>query len=220
MEVLGVDGWKGKWVAVTLQNGKWKKVEVFPSLMELRAASDAQIIAVDVPIGLVERPPRIADMEARSLLGPRRSSVFDAPPAFCLDEKWDNYRDANAESKRVTGRGISAQSFALIKNIREAHIVAEADPRIYEVHPELCFLEIAGQPLDFIKKSWNGQLLRRRLLSGEGIEIPDQLPDECAGVPADDLLDAAAAAWSAHRIATNQANAIPDAGKRRERIWS
>jgi predicted RNase H-like nuclease len=34
---------------------------------------------IDIPIGLTASGPRSCDLEARRLLGPRRSSVFPAP---------------------------------------------------------------------------------------------------------------------------------------------
>lgn len=51
-------------------------------------------------------------------------------------------------------------------------------------------------PLAWSKKSWNGLLLRRRLLIGAGIELPDVIAD-VAGAAADDVVDAAVVAWSA-----------------------
>ncbi|HCP61807.1 MAG TPA: DUF429 domain-containing protein, partial [Actinobacteria bacterium] len=50
------------------------------------------------------------------------------------------------------------------------------------------------------KKSWNGLMQRWRLLSSEGIELPEAAGPAGAAAP-DDVLDAAAAAWSANRIA-------------------
>jgi len=50
------------------------------------------------------------------------------------------------------------------------------------------------------KKSWHGQVDRLRLLAVAGIRIPGDLGPVSA-TPPDDVIDAAAAAWSAHRIA-------------------
>jgi predicted RNase H-like nuclease len=76
------------------------------------------------------------------------------------------------------------------------------------VHPEVSFAEMAQRPLDWSKKSWNGSQLRRGLLREQGIDLPDTLPDVgAAGV--DDVLDAAAAAWSADRIACGLAVSLP-----------
>jgi len=54
-------------------------------------------------------------------------------------------------------------------------------------------------------------MLRRQLLQAAGIDLPfSELPD-IASAGADDVLDAAAAAWSAQRHATGQSRSLPDA---------
>ena len=218
---VGVDGWKGKWVAIQLQDGAFFSVQVHHSLDEIAKDREPQVIAVDVPIGLEDRGFRAADAAARQLIGPRRSSVFNSPPAFALDPRWADYGATNAESKRRYGSGISAQGFALLKNIREADDIAQKDQRFYEVHPEVSFRAMNGEtPLKFTKKSWNGQAERIALLGKWGITIPSCLPGTGVGnIPADDLLDAAAAAWTADRIARSEADAVPDSLQRTGRIW-
>lgn len=60
------------------------------------------------------------------------------------------------------------------------------------------------------KRTWNGLAQRRACLERAGIKLPDQLKrGGLAG--ADDVLDAAAAAWSAWRIGTGAAaRTLPD----------
>jgi predicted RNase H-like nuclease len=90
-----------------------------------------------------------------------------------------------------------------------------ADERIHEVHPELSFRTLAGgEPLPYAKKTWRGQNLRRALLAeAGGIVLPDAL-GEADRVPVDDVLDAAVAAWSAHRIARGTAGRVPEKPER------
>lgn len=218
---VGVDGWKGKWVAVQLRDGAFFSVRVHQSLAAIADDPEPQVIAVDVPIGLEDAGSRAADAAARQLIGPRSSSVFNSPPAFALDLRWADYGATNAESKRRYGSGISAQGFALLKNIREADAVARKDQRFHEVHPEVSFRAMnGGTPLKFTKKSWNGQAERIGLLGKWGISIPSWLQGRDVGnIPADDLLDAAAAAWTADRIARSEADAVPDSLQRTGRIW-
>ena len=101
-------------------------------------------------------------------------------------------------------------------------VLAAADDRVFEVHPEVSFCGLAGEWLGWSKKSWNGLLLRRRLLADAGIVLPDAIPDLAAAV-ADDIVDAAVVAWSARRIASGEARALPDPpeefGGRRVAIW-
>lgn len=78
--------------------------------------------------------------------------------------------------------------------------------RIVEVHPEVSFREIAGgRSILSKKKRVSGFVERRELLVGAlpGIAIPATRPlvRAGAGAPADDVLDAIAAAWTARRFA-------------------
>jgi predicted RNase H-like nuclease len=99
------------------------------------------------------------------------------------------------------------QSYALRKKILEVDSCAAADDRIYEVHPEVCFAEMNGEPLTHSKNSWHGQRARLRLLANAGITIPDDL-GPVGSIPPDDIIDAAAAAWSADRIANGKADCL------------
>jgi predicted RNase H-like nuclease len=101
---------------------------------------------------------------------------------------------------------ISSQSFALGVRILELAAWTD-DPLVVEVHPEVSFRELAGADLGD-KKTWNGLMARRQALATSGIEIPERLP-EAPGVPADDVLDAAVAAWSAERYASGRAHPLP-----------
>jgi hypothetical protein len=84
--VLGVDAYKSGWVALALGNGTVSGCQLYGHISELiDDHSAAGIIAVDIPIGLPEKGPRQADVEARRFVGPRRSSVFPTPPRAILE---------------------------------------------------------------------------------------------------------------------------------------
>ena len=77
-----------------------------------------------------------------------------------------------------------------------------------EVHPEVSFTQLAGEPLPR-KKTWAGAARRRELLEKEGIVLPGDLgPAGEAAV--DDILDAAVAAWTARRVHAATAIPLPD----------
>jgi predicted RNase H-like nuclease len=81
------------------------------------------------------------------------------------------------------------------------------------VHPEISFAELGGgEPVAAGKKTWNGQMTRRALLGAAGIDLPDVLAG-AGTVPADDILDAAAVAWTASRIARGRASSPPQFGE-------
>src|SRR5207302_2014140 len=98
---------------------------------------------------------------------------------------------------------VSAQAHALGPRILHVTRLAETDPRLYEVHPEVSFRAMnGGAPLQR-KKTAGGAFQRLRLLQRHGIELSGIQSSDSA--PLDDVLDAAAAAWSAQRIANGTA---------------
>ena len=207
--VVGADVWKDGWVAVVTVDSWIASIDAYESMSDLaKAEAEAEIIAVDIPIGLPVAPPRPADGAARKFIGARSSSVFPTPPRDVLEA--ETYQDALRLSRKRYGIGLTAQSYALRRRILETDNVARSDQRLIEIHPEVTFRALAGRPLSSSKKSWNGHSERRRLLSGVGLSLPDRLPEPVGTVPADDVLDAAAAAWSAGRYAAGEARSLPD----------
>ena len=209
MLTLGVDAARGGWVAVALQDGAFADAALerrFPSLLE--RFPDASVIGVDVPIGLPEGTERRrCDVEARRAIGPRRSSVFFTPARAALEA-------STYTAARKLAPSTSAQGWALRTAILDVDRVR--DPRVHEVHPEVSFAVLAGEPLAFAKRTWNGQHHRVRLLARAGIELPDML--DAGLVAVDDILDAAVAAWTATRIAREvhvTVPADPEAGEPR-----
>ena len=206
--VVGADVWKKGWIAVVAVDGWIASIDAYDTMAELVAAEpDAGVIAVDIPIGLPVAPPRPADSAARHFIGARSSSVFPTPPRDVLEA--ETYQQALRLSRKRYGVGLTAQSYALRRRILETDDVARSDARLIEIHPEVTFRALAGRPLAFSKKSWNGHSERRRLLSGVGLSIPDRLPDSVGSVPVDDVLDAAAGAWTAERYCAGDAKTLP-----------
>ena len=212
-QVVGCDVARGTWVAVVLQDGSFSGALVAGSLRAVaERCATARVIAVDIPIGLPESWPRPADLQARERVGPRRSSVFLTPVRAAVEA--DDYRAAVAASEAATGKGISRQAHGLSRMILDAEPVAAADERIHEAHPEVSFAAMAGAHLAEPKGSWNGLALRLALLREQGIELPAHA-GEAGRVRPDDLVDAAAVAWTAGRIASGTAERLGAAGDRR-----
>jgi predicted RNase H-like nuclease len=207
--VVGVDVWKGQWVAVVLNGGEYVSAKVFPSLAALvRDNSQANVIGIDVPIGLPALGhKRDADVEARLHIGIRRQSVFMTASEAELGA--ESYEAAVAIAHNAKHPAMSRQLWGLRSSIYEVARVAAGDGRIREVHPEVSFAEMAGETLPWPKASWNGSHMRRDLLRHVSIELPDEIMEvQMAGIA--DVLDAAAAAWSADRIAQGIAYSLPD----------
>jgi predicted RNase H-like nuclease len=205
MRTTGVDACRGGWVAVSLAgNGPAVAVRVGASLAGLLAAERGMIVGIDMPLGLLETGWREADRAARGLLGPRRSSVFEIPPRPVWAQT--SYAAANQCCRELTGQGLSIQAWGLRAKLLEANQYRETCRHpLYEVHPELAFGALAGAPLPVSKHTGPGRDLRRELLAAAGIQIPVGTAASLLG----DVLDAAAVAWSARRIATGQAVTIP-----------
>jgi predicted RNase H-like nuclease len=172
----------------------------------IAAVPGAAAVAIDIPIGLPAAGRRAADVLTRRRLGARRSSVFYAPPRGVLMQP--TYAAANQMAKRLHGFGISKQSYMLRPKILEVDELVRRGDSIYEVHPELAFLTMGGAELP-PKKSYGGARQRIRLLEAVGIELPDD-PGPAGTQALDDVLDAAAAAWVADRIASGIAASFPD----------
>jgi predicted RNase H-like nuclease len=79
--VAGVDGTKGGWVAVVLEEGRVQRTMLIePIASDFRGLADAAVIAIDVPIGF---GPRRADAAARAFLKGAASTVFTTPSGRC-----------------------------------------------------------------------------------------------------------------------------------------
>jgi predicted RNase H-like nuclease len=143
------------------------------------------------------------------------------PPRAVWQET--DFTNANRLCRELTGAGLSRQSWALRPKLLEANAIWERHPALlFEAHPEVSFRQMAGEPLAYAKKTWSGQARRRELLARHGIVLPDQL-GPAGQAPPDDILDAAAVAWSAHRMATGAALSHPsppeEANGARIAIW-
>jgi len=81
---------------------------------------------------------------------------------------------------------------------------------VVEVHPEVSFAQLAGSPLPDGKRTWAGVHHRRRLLAEAGVHLWDDVGEAGRHAAVDDVLDAAAAAWTAVRVATGTATTLPN----------
>jgi len=209
---MGVDACRAGWVGIVLSAGELSAyfapdIEDLAEAAERDGALDA--VGIDMPIGLPDTGRRAADVLARQALGPRWASIFITPVRTALAH--DDYKVASAENLRTASEGISRQAFALRHKIRQVdRWIRRTDCRVVEVHPELAFARLAGQPLPHSKSTWNGAAQRRHLLAAAGIRLADDLAAAGAAAGTADILDAAAAAWTALLVAQGQARPMPD----------
>lgn len=176
-----------------------------------RSTRHCEAVAVDIPIGLSEREPRQADLEARRLLAPHRaSSVFPAPVRAALDAS--TYQGACDISFRTCGKKMSKQAYNTTSKIREVDQAMTPDPAlqewVVEIHPEVSFWALNGRrPMSHKKKSAVGKEERLHLLS-QVFEDDFARVAVPRGAGRDDFLDACAAAWTAWRLAEGRAERL------------
>jgi predicted RNase H-like nuclease len=220
--VAGVDGCRGGWVGVLLDgdgDGACRDVRVartLDSLLETLGAVD--VIGVDMPVGLVHDGVRECEMLARALLGARASTVFPMPPRDALAAA--THAEAVACCRALGVPGISAQGYALRRKVFEVERFARESRAVpvVEIHPELSFRSLTGDVLPS-KRTADGLARREEALARRGLTLP-----HVRGAGRDDVLDAAAVAWSALRFARGDAVSLPDPPQRGPRgeaiaIW-
>ncbi|MCH2171781.1 DUF429 domain-containing protein [Myxococcota bacterium] len=183
----------------------------------LEAPPIPSVLALDMPIGLPEAGGRSCDRLARVCLGSdRRNSVFPAPIRSALDAS--SHEQASEITQAIDGRRVSAQAWGLFPKIRQVDTWLRtcdlAGQRAWEAHPELSFWAWnEGCSMSHAKKTPSGREQRLRLaeawlgpellLRARGSWKRSELAD-------DDILDAVANLWTAHRIGEGTAQVLPD----------
>lgn len=161
-----------------------------------------EIIAVHIPIGLLDRPQpggRTCDREARRMLGPVRGTTVVSAPARA------------AIGKRKP-KGLSAVAVAQLPRIREVNreVSSYHQKTVFEVHPELGFFQLNGQrPMQWRKDSDLGVKERFALLTDKLHGIERVIDNRPRRAPLPRLLDACADLWTARRIAARSVTRIP-----------
>lgn len=214
--MLGVDACRAGWVAIAWSGDSIRAyVDADIGAIVALATTDGPIdaVGIDIPIGLADSSLRQADLLARKAAGARWASVFVTPvrPALLIPD----HAEASELNRGLTGSGISRQAYNLREKILQVdEWLPSARPPVVEVHPELSFAELAGTPLADSKATWSGAVRRRQLLAGAGIDVSGDLALAGYQVGVDDVLDAAAVAWSAARVARGVARCVPDPPER------
>lgn len=216
MRVAGVDGCRGGWVGVALDgDGRLAGLAVARRLIALvERLGCCDVLGVDMPVGLLDDGVRECERLARRLLASRAATVFPMPPRDALAAP--THAAAVTRCRALGVPGISAQGYALRRKVFEVERFAR-DSRVpvVEIHPELSFRAMTGDVLPS-KRSAEGITRREAALRRHGISVT-----RARGAAADDVLDAAAVAWSAARHARGDAVSLPDPpqrGPRGERI--
>jgi len=248
--LAGVDGCPGAWLAVFARpNGVIQPPRVVKQFADIVLGNERPaIVAVDMPIGLPERSPaggRLAEREARALLGDRKSSVFRIPSRRAVEasvspepaDARQRFFAACAIARETSedSKGFAKQGFYILDKVAEidAFLRAHKDhaSRMFETHPELAFVMMnGGKPLELPKKVKSrayppGLDLRRALLVRAGIDANIVAMNAPKGAGDDDLIDALACLVTARRLFRGVARSYPSDPPRDEHglpmaIWA
>jgi predicted RNase H-like nuclease len=212
---VGVDGCRAGWLAVARSTDGTVRANVHARFADvIDSLPNSALIAVDIPIGLLDAGSRTCDRYARQALGPaRRSSVFPAPLRAVLEAR--SYQEACRVRLRIEDKKMSLQAWGIVPKVREVDdlLVANKDliHRVFEVHPEVTFAEWAGSPLAFSKKKAAGREERLRLIESAwpGAVARSRTELGRADYQVDDLYDAFAGLWTVQRIVARAHRSIP-----------
>jgi predicted RNase H-like nuclease len=186
---VGADATPRGWLCVATAEGGLEAAVLPPdpaAILDRWPA--AEVVAIDIPVGLGGEPRR-ADLSAREFVGARWASVWLTPSRAVLASEWSPELHVSLQA-----HGMRRRIFA---------VEALADRRFHEVHPEVTFAHLSRRRPLAPKRTWAGLLQRLELLEAAGFRPPPAL------APADDVLDAAAAAWTGARIARGEASTLP-----------
>ena len=208
--VAGIDGCRAGWVMVRRDAaGRFGEPLVVASLDDL---PPADMIVIDIPIGLPESGRRACDLAARRMLGaPRCHSVFLDVRRPLL--RMESYEEANAWGK-CDGAGVAPFMWGILPKIRavDEWITPDRSARFREGHPELAFAGAAGRPMAHYKKTPAGEAERLDALADfiDPATVLDWLGKaRGSGAARDDIVDALALCRSAARVALGCHGQIP-----------
>ena len=233
--IFGIDGCPAGWLVLSQKadNSGSLSARIYPTLDELAPhLREDHIAAIDMPIGMPtpDHYPRACDIAARRALGSRACCVFSAPCRGVLSHL-HHYPSASSWHKHATGKAISCQAFNILPKINQLDTFLSLHPGIasfHEIHPEVSFAYMNGSngkptPILTKKTSPEGAQARADLIEQafpttlHNSEVMESLqqnlgPRSKQGKPRwalNDLYDAFAALWSAHRIMSNTAQSFP-----------
>lgn len=168
MNLVGVDGCKYGWIAISLHDDC---ALIFKNLQEMVNFYDEKtIFLIDMPIGLpslgIDRKCEV--LARKELATKRKSSVFPVPCRAAVYA--ENYEKAGKINRDVLGKGLSKQTWFICSKIKELDQLllqnVKLQLRFRESHPELAFHFLNDRvSMQFNKKTKEGQEERLKLLS-------------------------------------------------------
>lgn len=215
--VAGVDGCRGGWLTCFLSESGEFQFFVFGSpAAVVRHSRGADLLLVDVPIGLHESSFRDCDTLAKKELGKEHSRVYMTPPRPVLS--LSSYDERSALCDSMTGKKMSVQMNGILPLVlwwdRAIAACDPGSPGVRECHPEICFKYFNDGKVLQSKHSGEGLLQRRQVLSryirdldGVLTKAEEELPR--GAYLQDDLLDAMVCAVTAAGVWDGSLRTLP-----------
>src|SRR6202035_5075203 len=99
----------------------------------------------------------------------------------------------------LSGKALSRQAFGILSKVQEVDrlMTPRRQQLLVELHPEVSFTVLSGDPMADYKKTSAGQAQRLDALRGPFSDIDLHAGTRITGASPDDVLDAFVAAWSA-----------------------
>jgi predicted RNase H-like nuclease len=207
--IAGVDGCKDKWIAVVETPDGGTRIRRPCTFQELTQDRGLDFIVIDVPIGLMERGSRQADVLARQFLGKRGCCVFPAPIRPVLD--CGTWEEACSVRLKVENKKMSKQQFGILRKVSEidAALRRSTADGLREGHPEVSFaLMNGGLPISIGKKKPDGRKQRNNLVCKYFPDASRHLNEN--PYHREDVLDAYALLWTARRIRNREERRFPE----------
>ena len=203
-DLIGIDGTPSGWIA-SIGSSKDKCVSfitISENLDKLLSDYPNSVVVIDMPIELNKKNYlRECDVLAKRYLGKGFQSSIFIPPLKRVLECTD-YQEANMLSKKITGKGLSKQSWNLKSKISELQSISKLSNKIYEGHPECTFKMLKNETLKAKKKSVLGIFERLGILKEAGLD-PLSITMHLESTPTikiDDVLDSMVLFITASRI--------------------
>jgi predicted RNase H-like nuclease len=216
-QYLGLDGFRGGWVAAWIDDEGNHAFDYAPGLNRLLSIPYRRAM-IDIPIGLKESGRRRCDVSAREWLGP---SVF----LGARRNLWGFASQASANQyywlHEGVGTGVSCQLWNIRDKIKEVDdfITPDRQIAVCETHPELIFWIFNSRVHLERKKSGVGRDQRIKILIEKGFADIERWLGwrRGTGIGSDDLIDACVCAIAARDAnASLGENEIDDRGLRME----
>jgi predicted RNase H-like nuclease len=196
-QYLGLDGFRGGWVAAWIDDTGNHGFDYSSSLSRLLSIPHKRAM-IDMPIGLKMSGHRKCDVSAREMVGASvflgaRRNLWEFPNQASANQHYCRHEGA--------GMGISCQLWSIRAKIKEVDdfITPVRQATIGETHPELIFQKLGNHLRLERKKSEAGRNQRIKLLTDWGIVKTSKWLTQRfgTGIGCDDLIDACACAVAA-----------------------